>query len=345
MAILFDGPVEPDALTTFVRNVPIPQTFGLSALFPTITRQDNKINFAEITRTNRTARFRAFDGRLHVSSRDTGRESWLSLIPLSTSYSLGEYERLQLEFMRTGGTNLQALSNSVYNDAANGTREIQARLEQAWGDVLTDGILTINEEGYQGVTDYGVPGSQLVTAGVSWVSSPTTAVPLTDMMSWSDTYYNNNGFRPAFALTSLTVQRALQINTSLINAIKGSTVGATRVTMAEVNDLMQANGCPTFLEPYGTQVDVDGTTTPVMATNKVVLLPPNVADLGATVMGISATALELVNSNASDLSFEDAAGIVGVIEKEGPPYRQFTFVDAVGMPVLTTARLLMTATV
>lgn len=345
MAILFDGPVEPDALTTFVRNVPIPETFGLTALFPTITRQDNKINFAEITRTNRTARFRAFDGRLHVSSRDTGRESWLSLIPLSTSYSLGEYERLQLEFMRTGGTNLQALSNSVYNDGANGTREVQARIEQAWGDVLTDGILTINEEGYQGVTDYGVPGSQIVTAGTSWISAPTTSTPLADMMSWSDTYYANNGFRPAFALTSLTVQRALQINTTLINAIKGATVAATRVTMTEINDLMQANGCPTFLEPYGTQVDVDGTTTLVMAATKVVLLPPNVADLGATVMGISATALELVNSSASDLSFEDAAGIVGVIEKEGPPYRQYTFVDAVGMPVLTTARLLMTATV
>jgi hypothetical protein len=30
----------------------------------------------------------------------------------------------------------------------------------------------------------------------------------------------------------------------------------------------------------------------------------------------------------ADLSFEDAPGIVGVVEKSGPPYREFTFVDA-----------------
>jgi hypothetical protein len=57
-------------------------------------------------------------------------------------------------------------------------------------------------------------------------------------------------------------------------------------------------------------------------------------------MGVTATALELVNSNESDLSFEDAPGIVGVVEKVGPPYRQFTFVDACGMPVLDSARLM-----
>jgi hypothetical protein len=146
-------------------------------------------------------------------------------------------------------------------------------------------------------------------------------------------------------LTSLTVQRALQINTSLINAIKGAQVGVTRVSMTEINALFASEGLPTFLDFYGTSVDVDGTPTLVFPANKVALLPANIADVGATIMGLSATALELVNSNASDMSFEEAPGIVGVIEKTGPPYRQFTFIDAVGMPVLTNARLLMVATV
>jgi hypothetical protein len=77
----------------------------------------------------------------------------------------------------------------------------------------------------------------------------------------------------------------------------------------------------------------------------VIFLPPNVADLGYTAWGVSATALELVNSNAIDFSFEEASGIVGVVEKVGPPYREFTFVDAVGMPVLQNPRLLMVADV
>jgi hypothetical protein len=345
VAILFDGPVTPDALTTFVRNVPLPDTFGLTAMFPTITKQDNQLNFAEIVRTNRTARFRAFDGRLHVSQRDSGSQRFVKLLPLSTSFSMGEYERLQLEYARTGGTNMQALANSVYNDGQNGTREIQARLEQAWGDVLSDGKLTINEEGFQGEADYGIPVSQVVTAAISWVSSPTTSDPLADMLAWSDTYFLNNGLRLVHLVTSLTVQRALQVNTKLINAIKGAQTGVTRVSLAEINALFASEGCPTFVDYYGTQVDVDGTPTLVFPANKIAMLPANPGDVGATVMGLSATALELMNSSESDMSFEDAAGIVGVIEKTGPPYRQFTFIDAVGMPVLTTARLFMVATV
>jgi hypothetical protein len=55
--------------------------------------------------------------------------------------------------------------------------------------------------------------------------------------------------------------------------------------------------------------------------------------------------LELVNSNEADLSFEEAPGIVGVVEKTGPPYRQFTYVDAVAMPILADARKLFVADV
>jgi hypothetical protein len=58
--------------------------------------------------------------------------------------------------------------------------------------------------------------------------------------------------------------------------------------------------------------------------------------LGYTAWGVSATALELVNSAENDLSFEDAPGIVGVVEKDGPRTGSSTFVDAVGMPVLDT---------
>jgi hypothetical protein len=112
------------------------------------------------------------------------------------------------------------------------------------------------------------------------------------------------------------------------------------VSLTELNDLLSSEGLPTLRPAYDTQVDVDGVSTRVIADDKVVMLPPNVADLGYLSSGVSATALELVNSGASELSFEDAPGIVGIVEKSGPPYRQFTFVDAVQMPILANARLL-----
>ena len=105
MAIFFDAPVAPDDLTPFVREVPVNSEFTLQSLFPVEFKQDNRIDFSEIVRTNRTARYRSFDGRIHVSERDSGSTGWVGLVPLSSSLAMGEYERLQLEFARTSGTN------------------------------------------------------------------------------------------------------------------------------------------------------------------------------------------------------------------------------------------------
>lgn len=137
----------------------------------------------------------------------------------------------------------------------------------------------------------------------------------------------------------------MQTNVEIINAIAGSAAGRTRVSLTELNDLLSSYGLPTLRPPYDTNVDVDGSTTRVIADDKLLMLPPNVGDLGYTAYGLSATALELVNSTQSDLSFEEAPGIVGVVEKAGPPYRQYTFVDAVGMPILQNSRLLFVADV
>lgn len=345
MVIFFDAPVAPDDLTTFVREVPTNSQLILSQLFPIRYVDDNTVDFAEIIRTNRTARYRSFDGRIHVSERDTGSEKRVKLLPLSTSLSMGEYERLQLQFARTAGTNQTALANAIYNDAENLTREVQARLEQAWGDVLTDGKLTINENGFQGEADFGVPAGQIVAPlGALW-SNTATAVPLTDLQVWTDAYVAANGVPPATFQTSLAVMRLLQSNTQVINAVHGATAARTFVTLIELSNLLASMGLPVPRTAYDSQVDVDGTTTRVIADDRVVFLPQDVAALGYTAFGLTATALELVNSNESDLSFENAPGIVGVVEKSGPPYKQFTYVDAVAMPILANARLLMVADV
>jgi hypothetical protein len=53
----------------------------------TVRRQH--VDFSEIVRTNRIARYRSYDGRIHVSERDGGSAaSGSSCMPLSTSLSL-----------------------------------------------------------------------------------------------------------------------------------------------------------------------------------------------------------------------------------------------------------------
>ncbi len=339
MGIFFDAPVVPADQTQFVRRVPVPANLTLSSMFPTRVVASNKVAFSEITKTNRTARFRAFDGRIHVADRDGATDKQINMIPLSDSRSIGEYERLQLEMARLGGTNREALASAIYDDATDLTNYVQNRMEMAIGDVLVDGKLTPAE--LPGVeVDFGVPAGHLITVATSWLA-PATANVVTDLVAACDAYEAANGFRPGSVLTSRRVARLLGANTALINAVKGAQTGVTRVSLSDAAGVLENEGIPSDFTIYETQLDVDGVTTRVIADDKLILLPPNLDDLLEIRYGITATALELVNSQRVDMAFQEAAGIVGVVIKDGPPFREFTFVDAIGMPILKDARKLM----
>jgi len=341
--IIWDAEVTPDALTAFVRQVPPNPQLTLTGMFSRQEVMNNVVDWAEITSTNRTARYRDYDGVIHSSSRDGATEKKVPLAPLSSSLSMGEYERLKVEFLRTGGTRGAVLEQAIYNDAERLTTEVLNRYELAWGDVLTDGKLSINEGGFVAEMDYGVPGELVQTPSASWDIAGTALV--TDLEAWLNEYVFVNGFMPGSILCSTRVQTAVKKNTSVINAVVGSAAGKPRVSRMELNEFMAGEGWPIFRDPYDTQLSVDGTSTRVIADDMIVFLPPNLDDLGASYWGVSATSLELVNSNEAEMTFEDAPGVVGVVEKMGPPYREYTFVDAVGMPVLTNASLLMVADV
>jgi len=345
MPIVFDGPVSPDALTAYVREVPTPADQVLNRLMPDRYLPRNSVDFAELTRTNRTARFRAYDARLHVSERDTTTSKTVKLPPLSTSIGMGELERLQLEFARTGGTNVSAFVNAIYDDATNLTREVQARMEQARGDVLIDGKFTLAGEGNLVLeADFGLPAGNLVAPAILW-SSVATATIVADLRLWIAAYVALNGFRPGGFVTSERVLGFMFQNAeirSLAQSLGGVPSLVTDSTLASVLNQFRL---PPLLFTYDTQVDVDGVSTRVIPDDRVLFLPPNPTDIGYTAWGVSATALELVNSNQAELSFEEAAGIVGLVNKDGPPYREATLVDAVGMPILAQPRRLLVADV
>jgi hypothetical protein len=345
MAIVFDGPVTPDALTVFTRQVPTPAEFSLNDLLPDRYFESNTIDLAEITRTNRTARFRAYDGRIHVSERDTGVTKQVKLPPLSTSLSKGEYERLQLQFALSGGGALRQITDAAYNDTQNLTREVQARMEQARGDTLVDGKFTLlGEGGLYMEADYGVPANHLVAPGTLWTNVGAATI-IANLAAWVDVYVATNGFAPGGMAMSRRILN-LMLQNAEIRTLAASLAGTpSMVTRSALNQVLDNFGLPPIIKIYDTVVDVDGTSTRVTPDDRVIFVPPNVEDLGYTAWGISATALELLLSDAVDFSVEEAAGIVSVIEKVGPPYREFVFTDAVGMPVLQSPKLLMVADV
>lgn len=349
MAILFDGPVAPDALTEFVRQVPTPANMVLDQFLPNRYFTTNRLDVSTLTVRGRTARFRAYDANVHVTQRDTATIKTVKLPPLSDSISVGELERIQMEMVRTGGTNMAALTNAVYDDATNLTRNVQRRMEQARGDVLLDGKFTLTGEGGLLLeADYGVPGGNFVTAATLW-SDTANANPLADLYSWTYAYNvtTGNGFDPGGMIISRQVLNYMLANTAIRTAT-GTILGANALlNRANLDQALDARGVPPILAVYDTQVDIDGTSTRVLPANKVIFVPPDPENnLGYTAWGVSATSLELVNADQSDMTFEDAPGIVGVVDKDvAPPYRQTTFVDAVGMPVIANPYALFVATV
>lgn len=347
MAILFDAPVGPDGLTEFTRAVPLNEENTLLAEAPPRNLPTNTINFGEIVSRNRTARYRSFDGRVHVSERDTANGGSVGMIPLSTSTNVGEYERLQLEFARTGGTNQSALADAIYDDATQLTKEVQNRLEQAWGNTLgAGGVLRIDENGLVGFeADFGVPAEHKPAAGIPWAGS-STAKPLTDLTLWNDQYRATNGVSAGQIRTSqANIRKALR-SEEVINAIYGSAAGRTVARLVDLQDYLVNEGLPTFGAAYDTMVDIDGSMTRTTPEDKVLLTPANLSDLGYTAWGVTVTSLELVKSAKTEMAFEQASGIVGVVVKsDGVPFRQFTYVDAVAMPVLSAPKRLFVASV
>ncbi len=345
MAIVLDGPVTPDALTAFVREVPTPSIHRLAGLLPDRLIGDIEVNFDELTRTNRTAHFRAWDSRIPYTRRDAPTTRRAKMPPLSVRNMVGELERVQIERARFGGNSLTPMIDAIYNDATTLVTEVRNRMELARGDVLTDGKLTLtNENGLTMEADFGVPGNHLVTAGTLW-SSVGSATVVSDMASWVATYTATNGAPPGGFVTSTAVLNYMLQNAEM-RTLAGSLSGTpTLVSRGAFDNVLSNFGLPPLKFVYDTQVNVDGTDTRITPADRVYFVPANPSDLGFTAWGITATGLELVNAAAVDLAFSDAPGIVGVVEKSGPPYRQETFVDAVGMPILAQPKRLFVADV
>ena len=204
--------------------------------------------------------------------------------------------------------------------------------------------MTINENGYQGEADFGVPANQLVTAGTAWTNLA-ASTPLTNLIAWQDVMIANGSPRPGAIRMSNQNIRLLMRNTEIINAAYGSTNGRTYAALPDINSVLASFGLPPIVAAFDEVLSVDDVDTRVIPIDRVLLTPANIGDLGYTAWGVSATALELVNSNQADFSFEEAAGVVGVVVKDGPPFRQTTFVDAVAMPILTQPKGLFVADV
>ncbi len=336
MTILYDL-VDPAELTGYVRELPVPGEIGLNRYLPDRLIDDIEAIIDRVSRTNRAAKFRAYDAETPIGKRDSFAQDRITLPPLGQKTLIGEYERLLLQ--RLQGAKSGALARAIYDDVDLNARAVQIRMELARGDVLSDGKFTLTaENGLTIEADFGVPGSHIVATAISWATTATANI-LGDLQTWIDVYEDDGGAAGRLLVSTTTLRHMLQ-NAGLRALANANGIIPSTINQGQLNSILEMNGLPP-VEVYNGRFDVDGVTTRAIPVDKLVILPANPTDLGYTAWGITAEALEL--AEAQRLSLEAAPGLVAVVMKVEDPVGRWTKVGAVGMPVIVNPRRMLVA--
>lgn len=335
--------VDPQELQGYVRGIQLEEErnrFQLQNYLPNenIDEIEWRITAADLVQPD-AAQVRAWDTEAPIGSRQGARRLMGELPPISKKMRLGEEERLRKRALERG--NNTDIVNAIYDDAANLTRAVLARVEMMRGEVLETGQIVINENGVQQTVNFGRTAGHTVSAATKW-DVIATATPVADMRSWVQTYIDKNGVAPALALTSSSVIGYLMQNAE-IRALASTISGVPGlVTLGTVQQVFAAFGLPPLV-PYDTAVRVGGVSTRVTNVKKLTLLPPADEPLGKTFFGTTAEALELQEARA--IAADQAPGLISTVHKMDDPVSIWTKVTGIALPTLPNPDLTFTATV
>lgn len=342
--------IEPSELSGYVRqrlqDLAVNQ-FTLSRFLPDRPIDDIDYRF---TRGGEglieAATFRSYDVPSRFGARPGAVRVSGELPPISRQIKLGERDRLKLRQASD-----DQIVNAIFDDADRMARAVSARMEMARGEALATGKVVISEGGVVATADFGRSANHTVTAGTAWTTL--SAPALTNMVAWRDTYRATNGASPGAALTAQRVISLLQRNQEVIAAISGTAAGRTRVTRAELDDLLASEDLPRLVA-YDAQVSVNKQPRRIIADDLLIYTAdtapvvetetgPAVADaseMGATLWGTTAESLE------DDYGLEgDQAGIVAGVYKQPNPLAYFTNAVGIGLPMLANPDLTFAADV
>lgn len=338
--------ISPSDLTRFSRRfaLDLPSTQGmvLNRFLPDVNVRSNKVRVRTLTRTLRAAKFRVWDAENYMAARPfTLSITELELPPLGQKIDITEREILELALANLDPNG--DVRGQIYDDAETNVRATLARMELARGDLLTDGKITITENGLNGLeADFALANSHKPTAATLW--SAAGATPLTDEQAWVQQMVDDGSPTPDNAITSRRVFNYLR-NNAEYRAAFASNVNASTPALRpdQLNDVRNNFGLPP-ITIYDTKIDVDGTSTRPIPDTKFILVAP---DAGESQWGLTAQALEVAAGNA-DPAFtrNDAPGIFTAAYKQtGERVKRATSTHAVGLPVLFDKNRLVSATV
>lgn len=314
----------------------------LDGLLPNIEVDDLEYALTNLDAPNvQIARYRAWDTAPRLGKRAGFATIRGEIPPLGLTMRLNEKEIARFQRLRAGIPDAGGVRDVIYNDAVQMVRATQARIEIARGDLLTDGVVTINEGGLVVSADFGVPAGHFITPATAW-SNTGASTPLTDLKSALATYRAANGGRnPAALLTSSEVIADLTLNAQIRDLTPVTGVVPGIITEATVAQVFQSQNLPPLVA-YDTELpNAADVMTRVIPARKVIMVPAN--GLGSTLYGVTPDAAVLAGNGTID--FRDAPGVIAFVEQSVRPAAVYTTGAGVALPVLRDPRALMVLTV
>jgi hypothetical protein len=329
--------ITPTELTGYVREAlaDLPQNaFGLEAYLPNVATDD--IDYRVTVGGGglaRAAKYRSWDTESPISGRRGVDRVSGSLPPLSEKRRLSEHDRLKMRKLNAG------IVDAILNDAVDLGKSLYARVEIARGQAISEGKVTLAENGLALEADFGRKASHTQVATVKWNVDGSN--PIDDFLAWQAVYLATNGVRPGAVLGSQAILSSLMRNASIraMTLPAGSTQQV--VTVDAINALFQSFGLPSF-SVYEAQVEGDdGNARSIIDPAKVLFLPPADRKLGETLWGVTAEALD----SDYQIDASDAPGVVVGSYSDKDPVALWTKASAIVLPVPANANLTLSAAV
>lgn len=281
------------------------------------------------------ASFRAYDAEPKFGKREGISRKTGELPAIGQQYILGEYDSLRL---RNAG---QEIRDLLLTDAARIARAIDTRFEFARGQALVEGKVTLSEDGVMAEIDFGRKAEHSVAPGTLWSNTASSTV-LSDLQSWRDTYVDTNGQNPGVMQTSTRVVslmlRSAEVRSHLLPV--GSTV--SQVKLSDLNALLVDFGLPQVEKYDARAIDVNGVSRRIIDDDKLLFLPPNGVELGATLWG---TTLEAQEAEYGIAAADHPGVVVAAFKQKTTPIRVYTVGAAIGIPLLADPDLSFVADV
>jgi hypothetical protein len=288
------------------------------------------------------ASVRAWDTESGIASRQGISRIMGELPPISRKIPVTEEQRLRKRKLETGSA--AQLVNKIFDDAANMARACAARVELFRGEALYTGAININENGFVASIPFGRDASMDPAAltGTALWSAPTTATPVANLRAWLKAYRDLNAVDPAAILLSQDAIDFLLLSSEIRGLFTTVSGIPSAVPPSQLQSVLNAYGIPPLV-PYDVKVRVNGSQVRVIPNSKVIFVPPTSEPLGKTFCGTTAEALEL--AEARQISNDEVAGMVAVVEKTFDPVQTWTKAACIALPVLINPNLTLCATV